>query len=313
MSEVTSKKLLAEGKPEGEMQIVEKIAIPCHTLHLDHFGPLERTADRFKYILAVVDAFTKFTWLFATKSTTTEEVIHNLTNHFNLFGFPERIVSDRGTAFTSNNFSSFLNDKKITHVLTAVASPWANGQVERVNRFLKSTLSKLTENPSKWKNVLGKVQFVLNNTFHRAINTTPRKLLLGYDQRQNSDKELCTFIEQLTEIDTNLEEERTKLRDSVQIVNRAIQEYNKLKYDKRHRKPSQYKEGDLVLVRSLQHSPGTNQKLLPKYKGPYQIKAVSKKNRFVVTDVPGFSLTQKPLNTIFSSDKLKPWIRISDE
>lgn len=291
MSEVTSKKLLAEGKPEGEMQIVEKIAIPCHTLHLDHFGPLERTADRFKYILAVVDAFTKITWLFATKSTTT----------------------DRGTAFTSNNFSSFLNDKKITHVLTAVASPWANGQVERVNRFLKSTLSKLTENPFKWTNVLGKVQFVLNNTFHRAINTTPSKLLLGYDQRQNSDKELCTLIEQLTEIDTNLEEERTKLRDPAQIENRAIQEYNKLKYDKRHRKPSQYKEGDLVLVRILQHSPGTNQKLLPKYKGPYQIKAVSKKNRFVVTDVPGFSLTQKPLNTIFSSDKLKPWIRISDE
>lgn len=41
-----------------------------------------------------------------------------------------------------------MKEKDIKHVLTAVASPWANGQVERVNRFLKSTLAKLVEEPS---------------------------------------------------------------------------------------------------------------------------------------------------------------------
>ncbi|EFN72529.1 Pro-Pol polyprotein, partial [Camponotus floridanus] len=65
---------LVGGKPEGELEIFEKIALPLHTIHLDHFGPLEATAYGYKYILVVVDAFTKFTWLFPTKSTTTDEV-----------------------------------------------------------------------------------------------------------------------------------------------------------------------------------------------------------------------------------------------
>lgn len=36
---------LVGGKPEGELEIFEKIALPLHTLHIDHFGPLGVTAD----------------------------------------------------------------------------------------------------------------------------------------------------------------------------------------------------------------------------------------------------------------------------
>lgn len=114
---------LIGGKPEGEMEIFEKIALPFHTLHIDHFGPLENTKENYKYILAIIDAFTKFVWLFPTKSTTTEETIKCLIGLFDLFGFPERIISDRGTSFTSKIFAKFLNDNKIKHSMTAVASP----------------------------------------------------------------------------------------------------------------------------------------------------------------------------------------------
>lgn len=70
---------LAAGKPEGEMEIVEKETVPFQTLHMDHFEPLEETKDKFKYVLLVVDAFSKFVWLFVTKSTGTDEVIEHLT------------------------------------------------------------------------------------------------------------------------------------------------------------------------------------------------------------------------------------------
>lgn len=82
--------------------------------------------------------------------------------------------------------------------MTAVASPWVNGQVERVNRFLKSTLAKSVDKPEDWKSMLGKVQFVINNTLHKSIDNTPSKILLGYDQRQQSDAELRKLIEKLT-------------------------------------------------------------------------------------------------------------------
>lgn len=38
-----------------------------------------------------------------------------------------------------------------------------------------------------------------------------------------------------------------------------------------------------------------------------------KKNRYIVVDVPGFNLSARPLNTIMSPDKLKPWIRVGGE
>lgn len=153
--------------------------------------------------------------------------------------------------------------------MTAVASPSANGQVEQVNRFLKST-SKLINELDSWDNILGKTQYMLNNILHKSINTTPSKLLLEYDQHGKIDKELCQFIEKLTETDKTIQQEREKLRDVSKLVNRykTIKEYNKVQYDKQHKKPTKYKEGDLVMIKITQHKPGINKKLVSNYKGP---------------------------------------------
>lgn len=303
---------IASGKAEGEMEITDIVPIPMHTVHADHFGPLQLTVKKYKYILVIVDAYTKFVWLYPCKSTTTDEVITHLSSLIDLFGCPERLISDRGTSFSSNNFACFSREKETKHIMTAVASPWANGTVERVNRFLKSTLLKVIDNPGDWINKLGKVQYILNNTYHKSINTTPSMLLLGYDQKNTLDKEFRNYLDELTLVDKNIEKERSDLRDTAKLVNRAVQEYNKEQYDRRHKKPTKYKEGDFVLIKVLQHKPGINQKLAPKFKGPYQIKRVLKKNRYVVADIPGYNITQKPLNTILSSDKIKPWIKIAD-
>lgn len=157
------------GTPEGEMQIVERELVPFLTLHVDHFGPLERTRDGFQHILVIVDSCTRFVWLYPTKSTGTSEVIQCLTALFSVFGFPKRLISDRGTAFTSQEFAKYMRDIGVYHVQTAVASPWANGLVERVNRFLKSTLAKTVNENSDWKGALGSVQHVINNTLSKAI------------------------------------------------------------------------------------------------------------------------------------------------
>lgn len=295
------------GKAEGELEIFAKEKILCHILHVDHFGPLEASENGYKHILVIIDAFTKFVWLFPTKST--GEIVTCFNLIFHLFGFPRRIISDRGTGFTSHNFAKFVSEKNIKHILTAVASPWANEQVERVNRFLKSTLSKMVDKPSDWKVSLGLIQFIINNTFNKAIELTPSKLLLGFDKRNASDEELRSLIDAVREVDENYEIERKMAQDKV--VNRKLQEYNKVKYDKRHKKCTKYSVGDLVMVKMLPNKPGTNRKLQPKFKGPYRIKAVLNNRRFVVTDVPGFNLKQRPYNTILSADKLKPWIRIN--
>jgi len=100
---------------EGEMQITNNPTVPFEILHTDHFGPLKESNNGFKHILLIVDAFTRFTWLFPVKSTTSKEAIKHFTWLFHNFGNPNTLVSDRGTAFTSQEFSEFLRNKNIKH------------------------------------------------------------------------------------------------------------------------------------------------------------------------------------------------------
>lgn len=134
-------------------------------------------------MLVVIDAFTKFIRIYPCKSTTSEEAIKHLQEYFCVYSKPKRLISDRGTCFTSSTFKEFLNNENIVHILTAVNTPRANGQVERFNRVITPMLAKLSETPSRWNCVLNKVEYALNNTICRATNETPSRLLFGTEQR----------------------------------------------------------------------------------------------------------------------------------
>lgn len=68
------------GKQEGFLNPIEKGIVPLDTLHIDYLGPLPSTKESYQYIFAVIDAFSKFIWLYATRSTDTAEVIVRLKN-----------------------------------------------------------------------------------------------------------------------------------------------------------------------------------------------------------------------------------------
>lgn len=115
----------ASNTREGSMEITDTPSFPYEIVHADHFGPLKEASDGSKHILILIDAFTRFTHLFKVKSTSSKETIKCLTYVFNDRGNPLTLVSDRGTAFTSNDFSKFLSSRKIKHRLIAVAAPMA--------------------------------------------------------------------------------------------------------------------------------------------------------------------------------------------
>jgi len=181
--------------------------------------------------------------------------------------------------------------------------------IERVNRYLKSSLTKAVNSDEDWEGQLSLVQYAINNTHNSAINTSPSRLLLGYDQRSHGDKNIKNYIDTLIQIDNNPSEQREEARGIAVEASNKLREYNRIYYDKHHKKPTLYKAGDLVLIRDLQAKTGTSKKIKPNYKRPYMIAKVLNKNRYVVKDVPGFNITQKPYNSILSPDKLKPWVK----
>ncbi|KYN30175.1 PREDICTED: uncharacterized protein LOC108758555 [Trachymyrmex cornetzi] len=197
----------------------------------------------------------------------------------------------------------------ITHRLVAVASPWSNGIVERVNRFIKTSLRKIVESPDDWKKCIPRTQYIINNTWHKGINNTPSKLLFGYDQRNHMDAPLSEFVNELARIDTDLELERSKDRNLAIETNEKLKQYNKQYFDKRHVTPTVYKLKDLVMIRNLHAKVGQNSKFDPPYKGPYQVAKILDFDRYLIQDVPGFNLSAKPYTAVLSTDKLKPWIR----
>ncbi|KYM96040.1 hypothetical protein ALC62_13310, partial [Cyphomyrmex costatus] len=125
-----------------------------------------------------------------------------------------------------------------------------NGIVEiEVNRFIKSSLTKLIARPAKWKEKLQNVQFIINNSIHSALRTTLSKMLFGCEQRGRANDILKSLMNDLEESQGDFDKQRESVRDMAISANVKLREYNRMYYNERHKKPTQYKQGDYVLVR----------------------------------------------------------------
>lgn len=105
----------------------------------------------------MVDAFIKITWAKVTRTLRSTEVIEKLREVFGDFGYPGRLISDRGLVFTSKAFGEFLEGRGVHHVLNTVATHRANGQVERQNRIILNATGASTESESRWDEKLREI------------------------------------------------------------------------------------------------------------------------------------------------------------
>lgn len=298
---------------ERILHSIPKVPVPFHTLHVDHYGPLPSLKNQKRYLLVVVDAFTKYTKLYATKTVAVGEVIPSLQKYFSYYSRPVRVVSDMGSCFKHENFEVFATRNNFQHIRNATAAPQANGQVERVNRVLTPMLGKMTEPVSRsdWTTLLERVEYALNNTVHESTKQTASRLLFGVDQKGPEVDELSEYLDgrlnTISRID--LEEIRNKAAEDIKIS----QNRNEVQYLKRSVPPTQYKEGDYVVIRNVDTTIGKNKKLIPKYRGPYVVHRVLPNERYVIRDIENCPVTQMPYNGILEACRLKSWIKASKD
>ncbi|KAK9719333.1 RNase H-like domain found in reverse transcriptase [Popillia japonica] len=98
------------------------------------------------------------------------------------FGLPERIISDRGTAFTSKELEEFCGKNGIVHVLNSSRHPQANGMVERVHRTIIPMVSMKMKSPDdrNWDQYVDEVVAEFNATENKSTRKSPFQLLYGY-------------------------------------------------------------------------------------------------------------------------------------
>lgn len=295
-----------QGKRECFLNPIEKGSTPLDTFHIDHLGPLPSTKKSYIYIFAVVDAFSKFVWLYATKSTTAAEVIDRLQKQSIVFGNPRRIISDRGSAFTSKEFKEYCRAEGIEHSLITTGIPRGNGQVERLNRTLIPLMTKLSAPKSgEWHKYVDLVQQCLNTTPHRSIGMTPFRLLFGAHPRIRDNPDIQELLQ--GELVTSFVDDREDLRQEAKKSIERIQRENKTNYDAKRKEAFHYREGDMVAIRRTQHAPG--QKFAHKYLGPYEVIKILRNDRYLVRKI---GEREGPLQTSSSADSMKPWIHDDD-
>lgn len=181
------------GITEGQLHITETIPVPFRTVHLDHLGPFPKSTKGNMYIIIFVDEFSKYVVLKATKSTETRHVITMLNELTVYLGLPTRMVTDRGTAFTSRAFEEFCNQFAIKHIKNAVRTPRANA-VERINGLIATYLRTSTEDSRKWDAQVKSFQWIINGQVNKTIGCAPNDVVFRFRLRDNLENKIVSAL-----------------------------------------------------------------------------------------------------------------------
>ncbi|CAH2216556.1 jg25094 [Pararge aegeria aegeria] len=274
---------------------------------MDHLGPFVRSKNGNTHILTVVDAFTKYVFVRAVKDLKTKTTVNVLEKIFYDFGVPARLVSDRGTTFTSTAFQTFCNVLGIKHILNAVSCPRANGQAERFNQTILNSLStqNFSGHEGDWDKCLGKIQWGINNTVNASTQKTATEAMFGIRLRDVLSNKLNT--ENYSSSNLELQQVREQIGNNI----KKYQAKQKEKHDADRIPAAKYDIGDLVKIsRNNFDNDKKSTKLLSKFVGPYKVTEVLGNDRYRITDVPGFNKKGKPYKTVIAADRIRPWIHI---
>ena len=90
---------------------------PFDRIYMDFLGPLKMTKEGYKYILLIIDSFSKFPEAFPTFTQETTEVAKILYNGIICwYGAPRSILTDKGQCFMSKLVKEICKTFQITKI-----------------------------------------------------------------------------------------------------------------------------------------------------------------------------------------------------
>ena len=107
---------------------------PLVSLSVDTLSPLKEDESGNRFIIVIVDNFSKLVGLYPAQNTTSKEFVRALTQWVSIFGIPKEIRSDGGSQFTSQLLADLCSLLHYHYLLVVAYHPQANGLVERRNK-----------------------------------------------------------------------------------------------------------------------------------------------------------------------------------
>lgn len=240
-------------------------------LAMDIMGPLPTTTSGNRYLLVLIDHFTK--WVEAcplpdqTSATTIEKVFEAWISRY---GTPERIHTDQGPNFESNEFATFCRSQRIRKSHSSPYHPQGNGLVERCNRTFKMLLKTHVESESEWDLCLPTCLMAYRSSVQESTKFSPFQLLFGNDMRIPCDglTNLPTEDRRPGAVYLDLKSRLHTVRSAAR-QNQNNSRTRQAKYHNKRAHSTQYSVGDAVW---LQNEAITGHpKFHRPWKGPYSV------------------------------------------
>lgn len=137
--------------------------------------PYASSNKGYKYLLTVIDVYSKFAFAEPVRSKSAAEVKNAFKRIVDQSKrCPRLLQTDQGKEFYNNMFSSYLKSLGVHHYSTY--SNLKASVVERFNRTLKTMMWRefTAQGSYRWIDLLPKLLCTYNDTPHRTIGTKPR-------------------------------------------------------------------------------------------------------------------------------------------
>lgn len=197
---VSSCSVCCELKPnffKKRSQTLIKATQPFQCLDVDFKGPLPSSSKN-KYILTVIDEWSRFPFAFPTPDITATTVTKCLNQLFVLFGMPGYIHSDRGAQFLSAELKTFLHTRGVATSRTTSYNPQGNGLTERYNGIIwKAVLLSLKSRNlpvSQWETVLPDALHSIRSLLCTSTNATPHERFFNFPRTSTSGVTLPSWL-----------------------------------------------------------------------------------------------------------------------
>lgn len=252
---------------------------PFDRIHLDILGPLPQTLNGNRYILTIVDAFSK--WLIGVPMV--DQTAQTVSNGFvdfmiSKFGCPRVLVTDNGKQLTGKIFEDLSKIYEYRHNRTTTYHPQSNGAVERLNKVIADMLSAYVNSKGDdWDAHLQLVTFAYNCSTHASSNYSPYIVVFGRDPIVPVDLRWWSEYEYEREVSMS-EYLKQKIDDISHIwemvrFNLEKAQNNQKYFADRGRKTKEHEFNlyDLVLLKIDRLPSADAHKFRMKWRGPFRI------------------------------------------
>ena len=195
---------------------------PLSLIQMDIFDMQNytRTNKGYKYILCIIDVFTRKVWTYKMQLKNSKNVQDSFNDFLQKSGIqsntPSILMSDNDATFTNESFQVILRENKIIHQPNIIDDHHALGLIDRFARTLKTIFTRLfvQTKSDNWIDHIDEIVGNYNNNGHTAIdNIKPNDAFLKKNLKKiyNINYEKSLFNISVSDIDVN-DKVRIKLK-----------------------------------------------------------------------------------------------------